>query len=98
MGPHSILSTAEVLTAKFSELFPHVKIGRPGRFLETVRRLQAPLRSGRLKGSCHRSYLKRTWMPRLRNMSSISTGKSMNKLTAWSILYEQDPLCICNRL
>ena len=69
VGPHSILSTADVLTATFSELFPHVKIGRPGRFLETVRRLQAPLRSGKLKEDDREMYLKRLWMPRTRNIT-----------------------------
>ncbi len=33
------LSTAELLTAKFSELYPNIKVGRPGRFLETVGRI-----------------------------------------------------------
>ena len=38
------VSVAELLTAKFSHRFPHIRIGRPGRFLETGG-LQAPLSS-----------------------------------------------------
>ena len=41
------LSTAELLTANFSQLYPHIKIGRLGRFLETVRRINGLIESGR---------------------------------------------------
>ena len=32
----SAASVAELLAAKFSRRFPHIRVGRPGRFLETV--------------------------------------------------------------
>ncbi len=66
---HGALSTAELLTTRFSELYPHIKIGRPGRFLETVRRIEGPIRNGKLKGSPQKLYLERQWTPRTRNQS-----------------------------
>ena len=63
-------STAELLTCRFCDLYPHVKIGRPSRFLETVRRINGPIKNGRLKGSSRKSYLKRRWTPRVRNTSA----------------------------
>lgn len=65
------LSVAELLSCKFSHRFPHVQIGRPGRFLETVRRIAGPIRRERLKGTARRSYLKRHWAPRTRNTTSF---------------------------
>ena len=64
------LSTAELLTAKFSELYPHITIGRPGHFLETVRRISAPVKSGKLQADDERLYLEREWTPRIRNPSN----------------------------
>ena len=55
---HGVLSTAEVLTMNFSHLYPHIKIGRPGR----------------LKGCCQKPYLKRVWLPRIRNENIQSEG------------------------
>ena len=54
----SAASVAELLTAKFSCRFPHVRVGRPGWFLETVR-IAGPIKHQRLNGSARRSYLKR---------------------------------------
>ena len=66
-GPQ--LSVAEALTVNFSELYPHIEIARPGRFLETVKRISAPVKSGTLKKSDRRSYLERCWAPRIRNLT-----------------------------
>ena len=52
------VSVAELLTAKFVHRFPHIRIGRPSRFLETVRRIAGPIKLQQLKGSACRSYLK----------------------------------------
>ena len=60
-------SIAELLAASFQDAFPHVSISRPGRFLETVRRIAGPIRSRKLKGPSRKSYLKRHWVPRTRN-------------------------------
>ena len=60
-------SVAELLAAMFSHRFPHIRVGRPGRFLETVRRIAGPIKHQRLHGSTRRSYLKRRWTPRTRN-------------------------------
>ena len=67
----SAASVAELLTAKFSHRFPHIRVGRPGRFLETVRRIAGPIKHQRLNGSARRSYLKRRWTPRTRNMTYL---------------------------
>ena len=38
------VSVAELLTIKFSHRYPHIQIARrPGRFLETVRRIAGPV-------------------------------------------------------
>ena len=66
-GSH--LSIAELLTAKFSERYPHIKIGRPSRFLETVKRINGPILSGKLAEKEKREYLERKWTPRIRNPS-----------------------------
>ena len=58
------VSVAELLTAKFAHRFPHIRIGRPSRFLETVRRIAGPIKLQWLKGSARRSYLKCRWTPR----------------------------------
>ena len=63
-------SVAELLAGRFCDLCPHIKISRPGRFLETVRRIAGPIRSGRLKGDSRKSYLERHWIPRTRNIAS----------------------------
>lgn len=68
-GSH--LSTAELLTIKFSESYPHIPISRPCRFLETVKRITAPIVNGRLQGD-KKEYLERVWTPRIRN-----TGKGL---------------------
>ena len=62
----------ELLTAEFQRKFPQVPISRPSRFLDTVRRLEAPTRPSvlgqrKLDGSPLKSYLKRKWIPRIRN-------------------------------
>ena len=67
----SAASVAELLTAKFSCRFPHVRVGRPGRSLETVRRIAGPIKHQRLNGSARRSYLKRWWTPRTRNTTHL---------------------------
>jgi hypothetical protein len=61
---------SELLAARFSRRFPHIRVGRPGRFLETVR-IAGPINNQRLKGSACRSYLKRRWTPRTRNMTRL---------------------------
>ena len=48
--PHSKLSPAEVLTTSFSQRYPHIPIGRPGRFLETVQRISSPLKHSKWRG------------------------------------------------
>ena len=63
------LATAELLTAKFSEHYPHIKISRPGRFLETVKRINAPIECGKLQAVDLMMYLEREWTPRIRNPS-----------------------------
>ena len=65
------VSVAELLTTKFGYCYPHIRIGRPGHFLETVRRIAGPVKNQRLKGSARRSYMKRQWTPRTRNMMCL---------------------------
>ena len=71
LGPSR--STAEVLTSRFCDSYPLIKIGRPRRFLETVQRISGPIKNGKLKGSSRRSYLKRQWIPRTRNTLAQGT-------------------------
>ena len=72
---HSVLSIAELLTMNFSHLYPHIEIGRPGRFLETVRRINSPVRSYTWKGTTSKqSYLRRLWSPKIRNTKSQYEG------------------------
>jgi hypothetical protein len=66
----NVRSTAELLTARFRDLYPHINISRPARFLETVRRIDGPIRSGRLKGFSRELYLERHWTPRVRNKAA----------------------------
>lgn len=62
-----VQSTAELLAARFRDLYPHISICRPGRFLETVGLIAGPIRNGKLKEPSCESYLKKHWIPRTRN-------------------------------
>ena len=73
-------SIAELLTINFSRLFPHIKIGRPGRFLETVHRINSPLIKGTLAKSFYESYLLKEWMPRSRNPGTSQSAGMINNL------------------
>ena len=70
-------SVAELLSCKFCHRFPHIPIGRPGRFLETVR-IVGPIRRERLKGTARRSYLKRHCMHGLREQETLHLLVSMS--------------------
>ena len=61
----------ELLCDKVRQRYPHVSIGRPARFFDTVTRLAAPTRPSligppKLCGSPLSSYRKRDWIPRAR--------------------------------
>ena len=71
-----VQSTAELLAARIRDLYPHISISRPGRFLETVRRIAGPIRNGKLKGPSNKSYLKRHWIPRTRN--AVTQGMQLH--------------------
>ena len=68
------LSTAELVAEEFRQRYPHVYIGRPGRFLETIRRISGPIINQRLNASSMKSYLKRQWKPRIRNVTTQCQG------------------------
>ena len=62
----------ELLASKFHQIYPHVSIGQPARFFDTVTRLAAPTRPSmigppKLCGSPLSSYRRREWIPRIRN-------------------------------
>jgi hypothetical protein len=62
---------ANILSEKFAASYPHIVISRPGRFLDTVRRLAAPTKPSavgkqKLIGSPLTSYRHRQWIPRNR--------------------------------
>ena len=66
----------DLLCTKFKKLFPKIYIGCPRRFYETVMCIVAPTRpslrgKSRLSGLQLSSYWKRTWEPRIRNLSAI---------------------------
>ena len=73
-------SISELLLSIFRRRYPHISIGRASRFYDTVRRIAAPTQSStrlrQLDGSPLRSYLKRVWMPRIRNTQQ---GNCINK-------------------
>ena len=72
--PRSVFSTAEVLTTAFVQRYPHIRISRPGRFLETVHRISSPLRHRKWTAKLTKEdYLKQEWSPRIR--SSGTMGK-----------------------
>ena len=64
-------STAQLLTAELHHKYPNIYVGRPGRFLDAVKRIAAPtlqslIGKGKLEGTPLKSYLKRRWSPRIR--------------------------------
>ena len=79
LEPESSLSVAEILTTNFSIAHPDIKIGRPKRFLETVSRISAPVKKGKLETTHLMSYLQREWIPRVRNEGvSQSEGRLLS--------------------
>ena len=71
-------SVAILLEAKLHSNYPTVYVGRPGRFMDTVRRIAAPTQASsigcrKLEGEALASYIKRTWKPRIRTQL-ISQG------------------------
>ena len=65
-------SNEAMLCAKFKELYPHIEVGRPHRFFDTVQRIVAPSRPSAvskppLSGTPLSSYRRRVWKPRIRN-------------------------------
>ena len=67
-------STAELLVAELHCQYPLIPISRPGRFLDTVKRIVAPTLQSRrmLQGTPLQSYLKRKGSPRTRNIRTQS--------------------------
>ena len=53
----------ELLAKWVTKLYPAISIQRPGRFYQTVDRLQLPTKA--LKGDELKSYLARTWIQRV---------------------------------
>jgi len=70
-------STAELVAQEFRQRYPHIYIGRSGRFLETIRRIAGPITNQRLNASSQKSYLKRQWKPRIRNTTNQCQGTHM---------------------
>ena len=72
----NVVSSADILERNFHMEYPAVPISRPGRFLDTVKRLAAATKPSAMKpamaGTPLRSYLQRRWIPRIRN----TQGKS----------------------
>ncbi len=66
-------SIAEILASKVKMKYPEIPIHRPNRFLDSVERLAAPTKPSsigppKLTHSPLRSYLRREWTPRTRNL------------------------------
>ena len=70
----SSVSTAEFVYEEFKKRYPVIQIGRPSRLLDTARRIAGPIRNQKLKGSAKKSYLKREWKPRIRNVATKCPG------------------------
>lgn len=69
---HNDIELSELLVTLFKERHPSIYIGRPRRFLDTVRRIAAPTRpsmigESKIDGDCLRAYMKKTWKPKIRN-------------------------------
>ena len=64
--------TSQILINELKDSYPDIPIGRPGRFLDTVKRIAAPTLTGKgkLEGIPLRSYLRRQWTPRIRNTTT----------------------------
>ena len=83
-------SVSDLLVAHFHQRYPLVSIGRASRSYDTVRRIAAPTRTStrpsQLDGSPLRSYLKRIWIPRIRNgkQGLLCFKKSMGII--WNII------------
>ena len=79
-------SVPELLLSYFHRQYPFIPIGRASRFYDTVQRIAAPTRSSArvkyLDGSPLHSYLKRVWMPRIRNTQQ---GIVKGKISAWAL-------------
>ena len=79
-------SVPELLLSYFHRQYPFIPIGRASRFYDTVQRITAPTRSSarvkQLDGSPLHSYLKRVWMPRIRNTQQ---GIVKGKISAWAL-------------
>ena len=69
-----VLSTAELVVEEFRLRYPHIYIGRPRRFLETIKRISGPIVNQKLNESSEKSYLKRQWKPRIRNVTTKDQG------------------------
>lgn len=76
------VSTAEFVYKEFKQRYPMIYIGRPSRFLETARRIAAPIKNNKIKGSVKKSYLKREWKPRMRNATKCQGSYIASKLTS----------------
>jgi len=68
----------ELLCGKVRQRYPHVSIGRPARFFDTVTRLAAPTRPSligrpKLCESPLSSYWERDWIPRAQQETFIPT-------------------------
>jgi len=70
----SSVSTAEFVYEEFKKRYPLIQIGRPSTLLDTARRIAGPIRNQKLKRSAKKSYLKREWKPRIRNVTSRCQG------------------------
>ena len=63
----------EILFSEFKKLYPMIHVGRPKRFYEIISCIVAPTKRsliGKPKLALA-SYRKRTWEPRIRNMSIL---------------------------
>lgn len=77
------LATAEFVHEEFEKRYPLIYIGRPSRFLETARRIAGPIRSQKLKGLTQKSYLKREWKSRIRNVTTKCQGNNYNYVASY---------------
>ena len=83
-GQSKISGESELLASYFHRQYPFIPIGRPSRFHDTVQRIAAPTQCNtmgkQLGGSPLRSYLKRVWMPRIRNTHQGDNEVKINSL------------------
>ena len=80
-----------IFSVKFSQKYPHIVTSRPSCLFDSINRIAAPTRPSavgpsKLNGSPLRTYLKRTWVPRTRNVQGTYVLFSYREYSELSVV------------